>query len=153
VSMSNIINYLKCEHCGKEFKDIYISFGHNEYCFDYIWKCGHCEKKNVYKVKSYGGHCLVECTCEERKKEQEERFRTLRYKIGDTIRVKSILNLNDVYPYGIYFSKEQLRMVGKVAKVEKITDFGGYGLHFLDDEYDGVLSWDDFMLEDFPETE
>ena len=34
--LSQIVTYLKCEYCGKEYDDIYISFGHPEE--DLVWK-------------------------------------------------------------------------------------------------------------------
>lgn len=50
--MSQIITYLKCEHCGKEYKDIYISFGHPEKDFVWKWKCTGCKYVNKRLIKA-----------------------------------------------------------------------------------------------------
>ena len=44
--MSQIITYLKCDHCGKEYKDIYVSFGHPEKDLVWKWKCDSCKHVN-----------------------------------------------------------------------------------------------------------
>lgn len=48
--MSKIIHYLKCKECGKEYKDIYISFGHPDESFDWKWKCDNCEHINTVRI-------------------------------------------------------------------------------------------------------
>lgn len=62
--MSHIIHYLKCEHCNTQYDNIYISFGHNEKCFDWKWKCEECNHENTYHVWSYYGNWCN--TCKER---------------------------------------------------------------------------------------
>ena len=51
--MSHIITKLKCEHCGQEINDIYISLGHPEKDFVWRWKCGKCMQINSRYVKSW----------------------------------------------------------------------------------------------------
>ena len=48
--MSQIIRYLKCPHCGKEYDDIYISFGHPVEDFIWKWECKECHNVNEYLV-------------------------------------------------------------------------------------------------------
>ena len=50
--MSQIITYLKCDNCGKEYKDIYISFGHPKEDFVWKWKCNGCECVNEKFIKA-----------------------------------------------------------------------------------------------------
>ena len=50
--MSRIIFYLKCDHCGKEYDNLFISFGHPENDFVYEWKCEECGGINEYLVKA-----------------------------------------------------------------------------------------------------
>lgn len=49
--MSRIITYEKCDKCGKEYKDIYISFGHPDEDFTWKWKC-ECGFKNERLIKA-----------------------------------------------------------------------------------------------------
>ena len=51
--MSQIITYLKCDKCGKEYKDIYISLGHPDEDFIWNWKCKCCGCKNKKLVKAF----------------------------------------------------------------------------------------------------
>lgn len=51
--MSQIITYLKCDHCGKEYKDIYVSFGHPEKDFVWKWKCDSCKHVNEKLIKAW----------------------------------------------------------------------------------------------------
>ena len=44
--MSRIITSEKCDHCGKEYNNIYISFGHPDEDFTWKWKCEECKKVN-----------------------------------------------------------------------------------------------------------
>lgn len=37
--MSRIITYEKCDKCGKEYENFYISFGHPNEDFTWKWKC------------------------------------------------------------------------------------------------------------------
>lgn len=53
MGLSQIITYLKCDHCGKEYKDIYISFGHPEEDFVWKWKCTGCEHVNKRLIKAW----------------------------------------------------------------------------------------------------
>ena len=49
--MSRIITYEKCDKCGKEYKDIYISFGHPYEDFTWKWEC-ECGFKNERLIKA-----------------------------------------------------------------------------------------------------
>jgi hypothetical protein len=51
--MSNIIRHLKCDHCGAKFDNIYISFGRNQYCFDFKWKCDKCQEIVTTHIHAY----------------------------------------------------------------------------------------------------
>ena len=54
--MSRIITYLKCEKCGKEYDNIYYSFGHPEEDFTWNWKCecNHINKELIKALPMYG---------------------------------------------------------------------------------------------------
>ena len=49
--MSRIITYEKCDECGKEYKDFYISFGHPDEDFTWKWKCD-CGYENERLIKA-----------------------------------------------------------------------------------------------------
>lgn len=51
--LSQIITYLKCDHCGKEYKDIYVSFGHPEKDLVWKWKCDKCLYINERLIKAW----------------------------------------------------------------------------------------------------
>lgn len=50
--MSRIVTYEKCNYCGKEFKDFYISFGHPDQDTTWTWKCGNCGCTNGRLIKA-----------------------------------------------------------------------------------------------------
>jgi len=50
--MSRIFNELQCEHCRKEFKDLWISFGHPKKDLKFPWTCKECGASNVLLVKA-----------------------------------------------------------------------------------------------------
>ena len=49
--MSNIYTHFKCEHCGHEPKENYVSFGHNEKAFDWTYICTECNGENTIHVQ------------------------------------------------------------------------------------------------------
>jgi formate dehydrogenase maturation protein FdhE len=51
--VSQIITYLKCDHCGKEYKDIYVSFGHPEKDLVWKWECDSCKHVNEKLIKAW----------------------------------------------------------------------------------------------------
>lgn len=51
--MSRIITYEKCDKCGKEYPDIYISFGHPDKDFVWKWQCDECEHINKRVIKAF----------------------------------------------------------------------------------------------------
>lgn len=54
--MSRIITYEKCDKCAKEYKNIYISFGHPDQDFEWKCKCecGFENKRIIEKLPMYG---------------------------------------------------------------------------------------------------
>lgn len=51
--MSQIIRNEKCDKCGKEYKDIWISFGHLDEDFEWKWKCEKCGFENRRLIKAF----------------------------------------------------------------------------------------------------
>lgn len=52
VNMSRIITHEQCDKCKKEYKDIYISFGHPNKDFEWKWKCTECGCENKRIIKA-----------------------------------------------------------------------------------------------------
>ena len=50
--MSRIITYEKCDKCGKEYNDFYISFGHPDEDFIWKWKCEECDNVNERLIEA-----------------------------------------------------------------------------------------------------
>lgn len=50
--MSRIIFYEKCDKCGKEYTDFYISFGHPEKDVIWRWECEECGAVNERLIKA-----------------------------------------------------------------------------------------------------
>ena len=52
-NMSRIITHEKCDCCGKEFKNFYISFGHPDHDITWKWKCHKCGSINERLIKAW----------------------------------------------------------------------------------------------------
>ena len=52
--MSYRVTYLKCAHCNEEYDNIYVSFGHPENDFDFVWDCEKCDTENTLSMKFQG---------------------------------------------------------------------------------------------------
>lgn len=53
MKISKIITHEKCDKCKKEYKDIYVSFGHPDEDFIWEWECGECGHINERLIKAF----------------------------------------------------------------------------------------------------
>ena len=61
--MSKIITYEKCDKCNKEYKDIYISFGHPNEDFIWKWECSECGNVNERLIEALPWFSLKGIIC------------------------------------------------------------------------------------------
>lgn len=50
--MSRIITHEQCDKCKKEYKNIYISFGHPQKDFEWRWMCTECGCENKRIIRA-----------------------------------------------------------------------------------------------------
>ena len=50
--MTRILTFFKCDKCGEEYKNLYVSFGHPANDFKWKWKCDDCGYVNEILIEA-----------------------------------------------------------------------------------------------------